>query len=223
VRKVTVYCLWFRGEDNLKKQCWWKAFQRIHEAGHLLWVVLYHRCHRLLILSVGHSVIVHVTCQIIHAFRTLGVYIGTNGGTWKQVEILQEHSQSYLDNIRNSALAPLEAYLSYCLYLWPKLAYPLACCTLTPTQCRYTDTSPVCTITKIHLNRHTHWSVFSKDPNICLLSELQLHFGFATPVLALPYNHYDCWIEYLNLATYYTKKRHHWNWGTVTTYPINRT
>jgi hypothetical protein len=49
----------FVGIINLKSKVYGKLFKGS----------INHWCHRLLMLSLGHSVIVHVACHIIHAFR----------------------------------------------------------------------------------------------------------------------------------------------------------
>jgi hypothetical protein len=103
--------------------------------------------------------------EITNAFRTLGVYLSPSGCQKKQIDILRNHSQQYFDNIRNIVLTESEAYLSYTLYLRPKLTYPLPCCTLTPEQCRYIQAPALAALLpKLHLNRRTPQAILFAGP-----------------------------------------------------------
>ncbi len=55
------------------------------------------------------------------AFRTLGIHISPSGSQAQQLKCLWEHSDKYYTAISHSTLTPEEAYLSYTLYLHPKL------------------------------------------------------------------------------------------------------
>jgi hypothetical protein len=66
------------------------------------------------------------------AFRTLGVYISASGSQQKQMEVPRIAAQTYGDQLKVSIVSPPEAYLSYALYLRPKLSYPLPCTSFTP-------------------------------------------------------------------------------------------
>jgi hypothetical protein len=90
------------------------------------------------------------------SFRTLGVYISPSGSQRKQMEILCDHTQNYFDYIKSSVLTEYEAYLSYMLYLRPKIVHPLPCSSLTPEQCRHIQAPALAgLLPKLHLNRHT--------------------------------------------------------------------
>jgi hypothetical protein len=72
------------------------------------------------------------------------------------MEILCGHTQNYFDYIKSSVLTEYEAYLSYMLYLRPKIVYPLPCSSLTPEQCRHIQAPALAgLLPKLHLNRHT--------------------------------------------------------------------
>jgi len=98
------------------------------------------------------------------AFRTLGVYISPSG-CQNQVEILRTAAQDYHDQLRSSTLTISEAYMSYFLYLCPKLTYPLPCCTLTPVQChRIQAPAFAALLPKLHFSRHSPHAVLFAGP-----------------------------------------------------------
>jgi hypothetical protein len=70
------------------------------------------------------------------SFRTLGVYLSPSGCQKQQFQILRNHTQQYFNAVSASSLTPAEAYISYFLYLRPKLTYPLPCSMLSRSQCR---------------------------------------------------------------------------------------
>jgi hypothetical protein len=99
------------------------------------------------------------------AFRTLGVYISASGCQKKQMEVLRSHAQRYGSLLQSSTLSPSEAYLSYALYLRPKLSYPLPCTSFTPDQCRAIQAPALAALLpKLTLNRHSPRSVIFAGP-----------------------------------------------------------
>ncbi len=99
------------------------------------------------------------------AYRTLGVYISPSGLQAQQLKHLREHSVKYYSAISTSSLTPAEVFLSYTLYLIPKLLYPLACTSLTEKQCRFIQAPALAALLpKLQLNRHTPHAVLFGNP-----------------------------------------------------------
>jgi hypothetical protein len=99
------------------------------------------------------------------AFKTLGVYISASGCLKWQMEILHTSSQHYYDHIQNSTLSPQEAYMSYALYLHPRLSYPLPCTSFSSAQCRRLQAPAFAALLpKLRLNRHSPRSVLFSGP-----------------------------------------------------------
>lgn len=69
------------------------------------------------------------------SFRTLGVYITLSGRQHKQAATLRQYSEDYQSKIINAPLTSDEAYISYILFLQPRLTYPLPVSSLTQQQC----------------------------------------------------------------------------------------
>jgi hypothetical protein len=99
------------------------------------------------------------------AFKTLGIYISASGCQQKQMEVLRASAQTYCDNLKTSMLSPPEVYLSYALYLRPKLSYPLPCTSLTPAQCQTIQEPALeALLPKLQLNRHSPRAVLFAGP-----------------------------------------------------------
>jgi hypothetical protein len=99
------------------------------------------------------------------AFKTLGVYISASGCQQKQLEVLRVTAQQYFESVHKSSLFPSEAYLSYSLYLRPKLSYPLPCTSLTLSQCRTIQAPALAALLpKLHLNRHSPRAILFSGP-----------------------------------------------------------
>ena len=69
--------------------------------------------------------------QVTTSFRTLGVFLAAPGCQKKQFQILCQHAEHYRSQVLPSTLTPDEGFSSYMAFLWPKLGYPLPCCSLT--------------------------------------------------------------------------------------------
>lgn len=94
------------------------------------------------------------------SFRTLGVYFSPSGCQKQQYQKLRNHTQQYFNAVSASSLTPAEAYLSYFLYLCPKLIHPLPCSMLSRSQCRSVQAPALAgLLPKLHMNRHTPRSV----------------------------------------------------------------
>jgi hypothetical protein len=99
-----------------------------------------------------------------HAYKTLGMYLSPSGSQTKQLKILRAHSDNYHSKLSTSIVSPDEAFWSYTSYLRLKLSYPLACSSLTDTQCRFIQAPAlVALLPKLHLNHHTPHAVIFGD------------------------------------------------------------
>jgi hypothetical protein len=106
------------------------------------------------------------TCSLIRI-----VDHSTSGCQKKQMEVLRTSAQTYNDIIRASTMSPPEAYLSYALYLRPKLSYPLPCTSLTRSQCQNIQAPALAALLpKLQLNRHSPRAVLFSGPKFGSLS-----------------------------------------------------
>ena len=66
--------------------------------------------------------------------HTLGVHLSPSGCQKHLCQVLWHHAKFYCDQIASSYVTPTEAFLSYFLYIRPKINYPLSCTGLTTVQ-----------------------------------------------------------------------------------------
>jgi hypothetical protein len=93
-------------------------------------------------------------------YRTLGVYLSPSGLTSAAEEILLEKAEDYQIKIATLKLPREAAWLSYNVYLLPKVGYPLPAMSLSEDAC-YSIQAPtlMAVLPKLHLNRHIAWSI----------------------------------------------------------------
>jgi hypothetical protein len=93
-------------------------------------------------------------------FQTLGVHLSPSGNQSLQKKTLHRRAEKFRAMLKDSILAPPEAYCCYMQYIRPSLTYPLPCTTLSQQQCRWIQAAVLETILpKMHLNRHTPHAV----------------------------------------------------------------
>jgi hypothetical protein len=122
------------------------------------------------------------------SFRTLGVYLSASRCQKKQCQVLRNHAQHYYDRIKFSSITPTEAFLSFFLFIRPKINYPLPCSALTPAQCRLIQAPVLASLLpKLHLNSHTPRAVLFAGPTYGGLSvpETFIDQGFGQLTLLL--------------------------------------
>jgi hypothetical protein len=93
------------------------------------------------------------------------VYISASGCQQKQLDILRVIAQCYYELLSTSTMSPSKAYLSYTLYIRPKLLYPLPCTSFTPAQCCTIQAPALAALLpKLKLNRHSPRAVLFSGP-----------------------------------------------------------
>jgi hypothetical protein len=99
--------------------------------------------------------------------RTLGVHLSPSGCQKHLCQVLWHHAKFYCDRIASSYVTPTEAFLSYFLYIRPKINYPLSCTGLTTVQCRFAQAPTLeGLLPKLHLNRHSPRAVLFAGPKL---------------------------------------------------------
>ncbi len=116
------------------------------------------RKHQHLYLTSGYSVARETVPRIEPSigFQTLGVYLTPSSSQLHQAKVLREISDRYYNSISSVPLSPDKAFLSYTMFLRPKLTYPLPCSTLSEVQCRKIQAPAlVGLLPELKFNRHT--------------------------------------------------------------------
>jgi hypothetical protein len=94
------------------------------------------------------------------SYRTLGVFLSPSGSTKKAYEILLGYSKEYASAVASSTITSKESYVSYTMFLIPKLCFPLPALTLTEQQCNRIQSPALnATLPKLHMNQHTARSI----------------------------------------------------------------
>ena len=88
---------------------------------------------RVTLTSGGEVSKIHVIRRIgaNQSYRSLGVFLATNGCQLKQKQVLQEKSRTWSIKMRNSFLTGEEKLISYRQQLLPSLQFPLSCTMMT--------------------------------------------------------------------------------------------